>query len=175
MMSKLILNRILAFALDYLIIIGYGMVLFALTTTISVASLSPLEGQIVGFISLTLPVFLYFYLMEKSSLAATLGKRVMNISVQTNTENNSKRVLLRNILKFIPWEIAHLGVHWIIYYSGIDKAPPVWVWVALILPQIIVLGYILSIIFYKGESSLYDKIANTSIVLNQHKNLSKAF
>ena len=175
MMSKLILNRILAIGLDYLIIITYGAVLFGITTTIGVASISPFEGQIVGFISLTLPVFLYFYLMEKGRLAATLGKRVMNISVQTNTGNNSQRVLLRNILKFIPWEIAHLGVHWIIYYSGIDRAPPVWVWVALILPQVIVVGYILSIILYRGESSLYDKIANTRIVLNQHKNVSKAF
>ena len=169
MMSKLILNRILAFGIDYLIIIGYGVVLFAITTTIGVVSLSPLEGQIVGFISLTLPVYLYFYLMEKSSLAATLGKRVMNISVQTQTENIRYGVLFRNILKFLPWEIAHLGVHWIIYYSGIGEATPIWVWVALILPQVIVLGYILSIVFYEGESSLYDKIANTKIVLNQHK------
>ena len=169
MMNKLILKRILAFGLDYLILVSYGMVLFGVTTTIGVASLTPLEGQLVGFISLTLPVFLYFYLMEKSRLAATLGKRVMNISVQTLIANNSQRILFRNILKFLPWEIAHLGVHWIIYYSTIDKAPPVWVWVALILPQVIVLGYILSIVLYSGESSFYDRIANTKIVLNHRK------
>lgn len=175
MISKLILKRSLAFGLDYLIIIGYGMLLFGVTSTIGVARLSPLEGQVVGFVSLTLPVFLYFYLMEKSSSAATLGKRVMNISVQNHIARKNQRVLLRNILKFLPWEIAHFGVHWIIYYSGIDKAPPVWVWVALILPQVIVLGYISSIILYKGESSLYDKIANTSIVLNKPKNISEMF
>lgn len=166
-MSKLIGKRILAFGLDYLIIVVYGMALFGTASTIGVGSLSPLEGQLIGFITLTLPVYLYFYLMERSSLAATLGKRTMNISVQTDTENNSQRILFRNILKFLPWEIAHLGVHWIIYYSAVDINPPIWVWIALILPQVIVFGYILSIVFYKGKSSFYDKLASTRIELNQ--------
>jgi len=76
------------------------------------------------------------------------------------------RIFFRNILKFLPWEIAHLGVHWMIYYSGIERAAPIWLWIALILPQIIVLGYFLSIVWYKGESSFYDKIANTRVVLS---------
>jgi uncharacterized RDD family membrane protein YckC len=170
MMSKLILKRILAFGLDYLIITGYGMVLFGVTTSIGVAGLSPLKGQVVGFVSLTIPVFLYFFLMEKSSSAATLGKRVMNISVQTHTANNSQKIFVRNILKFLPWEIAHFGIHWIMYYSEIDKAPPVWVWVSLILPQLIVFIYMLSIVLYKGESSFYDRIANTKIVIKPTQN-----
>jgi len=166
-MSKLTGYRILAFGLDYIIIAFYAGVLFGATTFLDIGDLSPTEGQFVGFLTLTLPVFLYFYLMEISSKAATIGKRVMNISVYSDSEKSSQKVFMRNVLKFLPWEIAHFGIHWIVYYSSLDQSPPAWVWGALILPQVVVLGYIVSIVLYKGESSLYDKIANTRIELNQ--------
>lgn len=166
-MSKLIGYRILAFCLDYLIVIVYAMLLFGISIIIDVGQLTPFVGQLIGFLTLTLPVYLYFFLMERSSLAATIGKKIMNISVHADTENNSQKIFIRNFLKFLPWEIAHIGVYWIIYYSKVDISPPFWVWFALILPQVIVLGYIISIFLYKGETSFYDKIANTRIEINQ--------
>ncbi|MDZ7755982.1 RDD family protein [Rhodohalobacter sp.] len=162
-MSKLTGYRILAFGVDYLIIAVYAVALFGATTFLDVGKLSPAAGQLVGFLTLTLPVFLYFYLMENSSRAATVGKRVMNISVHTDSEKSSQKVFIRNILKFLPWEVAHVGVHWVIYYSALDQSPPAWVWIALILPQVIVLGYLVSIVLSKGESSFYDKLASTRI------------
>jgi len=68
-----------------------------------------------------------------------------------------------NILKFLPWEIAHIGVHWIVYYSNTGTDIPIWVYALLILPQIVVFGYFISLIIYKGEYSFYDKIANTKV------------
>lgn len=165
-MNKLTGYRFLAFGLDYVVIAAYATVLFGLTTFIKIGELSPPAGQLVGFMTLTLPVFLYFYLMEISKRAATIGKRVMNISVQTNSENSNQKVFIRNILKFLPWEMAHVGVHWMVYYSVLDQSPPVWVWAALILPQVIVLGYVISIVLYKGESSFYDKLAHTRLERN---------
>ncbi len=161
-MSKLSIYRILAFSIDYLLIIAYGLLLFGVTTVLDIEHLSPLEGQIVGFLSLTLPVYLYFYSTERSNRAATLGKRVLNIAVRSDTPNK-RAILKRNILKFLPWEIAHIGVHWQVYYANIDETQPLWVWVALIVPQIIVLGYLISIWIYKGQSSLYDRLAGTRV------------
>src|SRR6056297_2158522 len=166
-MSKLTGYRILAFGLDYIIIAFYAGVLFGATTFLDIGDLSPTEGQFVGFLALTLPVFLYFYLMENSSKAATIGKRVMNISVHVKREKRGQYIFIRNFLKFLPWEMAHVGVHWIVYYSALDQSPPEWVWIALILPQVIVFGYLVSIVLYKGESSIYDKLAHTRIELNQ--------
>ena len=162
-MNNLLLKRISAFLIDYLLIVIYALLLFGTTHLIGVKELSPSEGQAVGFISLTLPVFLYFYFMEKSKTAATIGKRVMNIAVYVNDIKTGKSVFLRNFLKFLPWEIAHFGVHWIVYYSAVEKEPPVWLWMALILPQLMVLMYVVSILFYKGKSSFYDQIANTIV------------
>lgn len=166
-MGKLTGRRILAFGLDYLLILFYAIVLFGLTSFFDVGELSTLEGQLLGFLTLTLPVFLYFYLMENSSRAATIGKRVMNISVHSDSEKSSQKVFIRNVLKFLPWEVAHIGVHWIVYYSTLDQSPPAWVWIALILPQVVIFGYLVSIVLYKGEYSIYDKLANTRIELNQ--------
>jgi hypothetical protein len=83
------------------------------------------------------------------------------------TDHNGKsNILVRNILKYLPWEIAHTGVHWIIFYASNNSATPLWVWVVLILPQIISFSYFISMISSKGESSIYDKISKTKLGLN---------
>jgi uncharacterized RDD family membrane protein YckC len=164
-MSKLIVRRVLAFALDYILIMCYAALLFLVVTSMGLSGLSPVEGQLMGFVTLTLPVFLYFYWMEKSSSSATIGKRIMHISVQP-VENKRKHIFIRNLLKFLPWEIAHVGVHWIVYYSNIGQTPPLWIWIVLILPQVLVLGYFVSILYSKGQSSMYDLVANTKIEIN---------
>ena len=162
-MRKLLIKRSVAFGIDYLIIVIYAVLLFGITTLINPENISPIKGQFVGFITLTLPVFLYFYLTEKSIYKGTIGKRIMSISVIIDQQGSNRNILIRNVLKFLPWEIAHIGVHWIVYYSKMEIAPPNWVWVLLILPQIVVFGYLISLVIYKGEYSFYDKIANTKI------------
>ena len=119
-----------------------------------------------GFISLTLPVFLYFFLSEKTK-GASFGKRIMNLSVYSRSKGAKPRILLRNILKFLPWEIAHSGVHWIVFYSKYENHMPIWVWTLLIFPQIIMVAYLVSIFFSQGEDTIYDRISNTRIKINQ--------
>lgn len=159
----------MAYSFDYIIIVAYALLLFAITKILNLKelALTPISGQLLGFISLTLPVFLYFFLSEKGKRRATFGKRIMNISICSQSEDIKPRILLRNILKFLPWEIAHTGVHWIVFYSKNENDAPIWVWAILIFPQIIMVIYILSIITSKGESGIYDSISNTKIKINQ--------
>lgn len=164
----LILKRCLAFFIDYFIVILYAVALYLVTINIidistKATEVSPLKGQVIGLISITLPVFLYFYLMEKSKYKATFGKLVLKLKVNTNDFNNS--ILIRNLLKFLPWEIAHFGVHWIVYYSNNNQEIPIWVYITLIVPQLIILAYFISIILSNGKFSLYDNIAKTKISL----------
>ena len=167
-------KRFLAFMIDYLIIISYVLLLFLITTNIykyfnvDTASITPITGQIIAFISLTIPVFLYSYFLESSKHQATIGKRIMNIFVTNNWSDRNGSILLRNILKFLPWEVAHLGIHWVIYYSDLGIDPPIWVMIVLIIPQIVIVVYLISIFLHKGTSSLYDKLANTSVLYNQN-------
>jgi uncharacterized RDD family membrane protein YckC len=139
------------------------MALFMLSSAFGEMELDPLQGQMVGFISLTIPVFLYFYLSERGKIKATIGKRLMNIQVNSLQGRHKRNILVRNMLKFLPWEIAHVGVHWIVFYSSNHIETPMWVWIILILPQLIVLTYMVSIVVSKGRGGMYDQFASTSV------------
>lgn len=162
----LIKKRLIAALIDYLVILLYGFILYSVTTNIYTldelsTNTNPINGQLIGFVSLTLPVFLYFYLMEASNLKATLGKMALKIQV----ESKKGSVLKRNILKFLPWEIAHTGLHWMYYYNSNDTNEPHWLWVLLIVPQLIAIIYFISILHTKGTSGIYDCLAKTNIKL----------
>ena len=157
----MIWKRFLAFLIDYFILVIYGTLLFGLSTFLLESDLhfGPLKGQLIGLITMTIPVFLYFYLLESGKSHATVGKRLLKLRVVGENANYFKR----NLLKFIPWEIAHTGVHWVVYYSDNSMNVPAWNWIFLVLPQIIVFGYMISILAFKGKSSIYDKMAKTSV------------
>ncbi|MEQ1746216.1 MAG: hypothetical protein ABMA02_12375 [Saprospiraceae bacterium] len=76
----------------------------------------------------------------------------------------NKAVFIRNVLKFLPWEIAHFGVHQLLHFEGYESQTPFWVWTVLILPQVMVFTYFLSMIFDKEGKSVYDKIAGTRVM-----------
>jgi uncharacterized RDD family membrane protein YckC len=169
-MRQLLFKRILASTIDYAIIAGYAGILFLCTNIItSISNLNfsenPIIGQLIGFMTLTLPVITYSYLTEKSNWRGTIGKRLQKVVVLTDQNEIPKSILLRNILKYLPWEIGHTGVHWIVYYSSNSIETPLWVWVVLILPQIISIMYFISIVVSRGQSSIYDRISMTSIIV----------
>lgn len=161
----LLKRRILAALVDYLIIVVYALVLFSITITLfpleELSNNNPISGQLIGLLSLTLPVFLYFILMESSKYKASLGKLALNIKVNSKTGS----VLKRNVFKLLPWEVAHLGVHWMFYYNSNTIDEPAWLWMALVIPQATALFYFVSIIYTKGKSSIYDKFSCTSVTI----------
>ena len=168
-MTKTLKHRILACIIDYGIIAGYATLLFLVANLFFSIFVwkpgnNPIIGQLIGFLTLTFPVVTYSYLTEKSSWRGTVGKKLQKLIVLTDQNKSAKNILLRNILKFLPWELAHTGIHWTIYYTSNGIETPLWTWVILILPQVFVLGYFVTILISKGESSIYDKISKTKIV-----------
>jgi len=175
-MNSLILRRAFAILLDYLIIVLYGVVLYTITisiydqTSLSSVNIGPVQGQIIGLFSITIPVFLYFVLTERSRQRASLGKRLVGLSISRNDSTQKANIWYRNFLKFIPWEIAHFGVHWIIYYSRLEQDIPLWIWVSLIIPQLLVFIYVISAIINKGSQTVYDRMANTQVKIKSKSN-----
>lgn len=163
---KLLHARSLAFLIDYLIMLVYISLLVGASFSITFAfnlnpqNLHPFFAQLLGFVTLTLPIFFYFYSSEIGQQQGSIGKQKMGIQLSTK---NRKAVLLRNIYKFLPWEIAHTGVHWVIFYSLKGINTPFWVWAFLITPQLMAVIYFISIIKSNGKSSLYDHYAKTSL------------
>ena len=166
-MTKLFQKRVFAFAIDYLIIAIYAVGLYLISTflqssfNINLSFDAPIKRQVLSFATLTLPVFLYFYLSERSKFKVTVGKKFMNLSIASNSSKSN--IFLRNFLKFLPWEIAHVGVHFLFQFENQNIEMPLWNWFLLIIPQVIVFIYFLTILFSKGKSSFYDKMAKTSI------------
>ena len=164
------IKRIIAYFIDYLIVLTYIGILIFISVFLfdslakDTSFISPVKGQLLGFFTLTLPVFFYFYLSERGKYGATLGKRIMKLKVIPVNPSQKKKVGLRNILKFLPWEIAHTGIHWLFYYYHQQIELPVWISILLILPQIIVFAYLISVVKSKGKSSLYDHFSETKIV-----------
>lgn len=156
------LKRILAFMLDYLLIMLYALVLFAAVVYLgwdsSVGKLSLLQQQMVSFGLLTLPVYLYFALSEFYA-GKTIGKRLLSLRVIAPRKSN---IICRNIWKFLPWEVAHFAVYQMSDPHSNDT--PVWVWCCAIIPQLVVAAYLITLIVNKGKATLYDTWANTEVV-----------
>lgn len=155
---NLLARRVIAFCTDYLIFASYAVLLFVVVSSLDPPPAGPIRGQIIAFFSLTLPVVLYGIVLEGGPKKATIGKRWMRIEVVGDGS-----VVFRNILKFLPWEIAHGGVHWMYYYEDVGGTIPGIIWILLVLPQVVVVVYVVSILVSRGRSSVYDKMAKTEI------------
>lgn len=168
---ELFYRRVTAGLIDYGIIFIYAIGLYILSTVLISLQLPmkiihPIQGQLIGFSTLTLPVFLYFIFFERFANGASIGKKAMNIKVALN-KNCSHAFIKRNILKLLPWEVAHLGVHWLLYYERSPYDVAIWIWAALIIPQIVVIFYFLSILKSKGKQSIYDSWAGVEVSMNK--------
>ena len=67
------------------------------------------KAQGIGLLTMTMPVTLYFAFCESSATRASLGKRMLGLAVsrETGERLSFRSVLLRNAVKFVPWEFGH--------------------------------------------------------------------
>lgn len=160
-------TRIIAFFWDYLIILGYLLVLFGVSffaqpLLIPLFRASALSAEITGFLLITLPVYLYFAISEGSKLHATWGKRKMGIVV-VGVQGQSIGLghsLFRSALKFIPWELAHFTVWHIVLPS---EYPDYLIYLLLITVYGLVFIYLISPLKSKNKQTVYDFIAGTVV------------
>lgn len=144
----MIVRRSVAFLIDWCVIAVWGSVLFGVVVGVNggvpEAPGSPWRGQVVGLIAMTLPVLLYFALLEAGPWRGTLGKRLMHMQVERADGGRPRfgRTLLRNAIKFLPWECGHLVAQQAIHAG--ESSPPIWVWafaaVAFLGPAVWLIG-----------------------------------
>ena len=104
--------------------------------------------------------FMPVFPISEQNKKGTLGKQWMKIGLKNNSKRN---IFIRVLFKILPWEMAHFGIHWSVYYDTNGLEIPLWNWVVNILPQVIILFYFITIVLSNGKSSIYDKIAKTRI------------
>ena len=145
-----------------------GTILISKFFDLKLDNVNPVTGEIIGFATLTLPVILYFTLSENGKYLGTIGKRKIGLQIvnKSLTKASIKQLLLRNCLKFLPWELAHFFIYRLFYFNSLSKTIPDWVLTGLIVSQGLALIYLLCIIFTKNNQSIYELISRTIVVKN---------
>jgi len=116
-------KRLKAFAFDYLIILAYIVVMAGINfgiilrgralEDVSPLFASPIVKDAMAFLTLILPVILYFTLQESSPRQGTWGKKKAGIRV-INAHGgtlNKLQAFVRSLVKFLPWQIAHTSIY----------------------------------------------------------------
>lgn len=161
--------RFKAFAVDYLLIFGY-LLLVMVVSVFLIPSLqelfqaSPGKAQLTGFLLVTLPVSLYFVVMDSQLGRQSFGKRKIHIQVvdERHKAISVYRAAWRTALKFLPWELSHFMAYRMIYLGDGAVQPMDYVIGGLVYALIFL--YIFMAVFTKSKQSLYDRIAKTYVV-----------
>jgi uncharacterized RDD family membrane protein YckC len=174
---RLLVRRLAAFLLDWLLILVYIAILIGIGLLIRQSPLAPGWGALfadanraeaTAFVLLVLPVIAYFALFESSARQATPGKHRLRLTVATldGDRVGIGRAALRNLLKFIPWELAHASI-WRIpgLFSGRfpTASLPLGVQAGLILVYVIGGVYAISLLVTPRRQTIYDLLTGTVV------------
>lgn len=161
--------RLKAFAVDYLLIFAYlsALLIFSVFLMPSIQEWfqdSRVTAQLAGFLLLTLPVSLYFIIMDSRIGKQSIGKRKMQIRVvdENNRSISIYRSIFRIALKFLPWELSHFMAYRMIFMEDNEVLLVDYFMGGLVYGLIVL--YILMVFLKKNKQSLYDYFAKTYVV-----------
>ena len=169
-------KRVAAFALDYLIIASYLVVLLGIGVGVTFAFgplgrtgwfLSPMVLDAMAFLTAVLPVILYFAFQESSSAQATWGKRKMGLKVVNAHDQRLKtpQAFVRAAIKFLPWQMAHTSLFHIPGWPFAPEEPTQMVAVGLILAQTLAVAYLILLGIGKAHRTPYDWASGAFVVV----------
>ncbi len=170
---NLALLRLLAFLVDYGLMVLFVAVLsvagFAIRSQLGVTSPAPMTfqqkllAQAIVSATIMLPIMLYFAVAESSRWQATIGKRVLRLQVADDHGGRPPllRTLLRAMVKFAPWELAHTGV-WHVPGTPFVSEPAAFSYGTWITALVLALWWFASIWLGDGRTP-YDRIAGTVV------------
>ncbi|MBV1778820.1 RDD family protein [Paeniglutamicibacter sp. ABSL32-1] len=138
-------RRLAATGLDYLAILAWMTILGVASLVVflvrgelpdTLGTIGPVGSQLVYFLLLTFVVGIYLYRTEAGPHHATWGKRRMGLEVTgaDGAAPSRAKILLRTIVKLLPWELAHFFVWqmmYVYYREGYESEPPPWIFVGL--------------------------------------------
>lgn len=160
-------KRILSWLLDYLLILVYMGVMLAISLLVYCGVLGYVPtlnqtGMNLVSLALILPVMAYFIVTEAGKKHASFGKWKLELSVASvrAAAVRFRQVLVRNLVKFIPWQAAHMMI-----FNGIVndwEITPYFTVTAAICYGLLAL-YLLLVFARKDHRGLHDLIAGTVV------------
>lgn len=111
------MRRILAMFIDIILVLMYALLVFLINVTLPIElTFNEVTANLVGIVTMILPVGLYFYLCE-SRFGFTLGKRLFHLRVDASKGN----ILLRTLLFVLPWMFGHMFAYRGFYSDWSDQ------------------------------------------------------
>lgn len=105
--------RVKEFAYDYLVILGYLVLLFGVTMAVymllldGIPQMSELQSQLIALVTSVLPVILIFTYLDYAR-GGSFGKKKAGLKLVYRYKS-VKSSLIRNIIKFLPWQLGHIS------------------------------------------------------------------
>ena len=126
-----------------------------------------LSAQATGFALVTLPISLYFALLE--ARGSTLGKQQRGLTVRRlNGQALGLRVSVqRTDLKFLPWELSHTCI----WQLRFEQLPSEVIVAGFILVWVLVGGNALSLLTKVRHQTLCDKLLRIMVTGTRAENL----
>ncbi|MBE1603508.1 RDD family protein [Actinopolymorpha pittospori] len=153
---------------DYLLIVGW-LALLAGLYLLGLRPLDRLAGAplVVADLAITglsvVPVWVYLVVTEAGTVQATWGKRRAKLIVTVGSGSGRAgqvRVMARNAVKLLPWELAHLAV--LRFWTGEDDS--VVAVVALVLCYGLIVATVALMLLRPDRAALHDLVAGTRVV-----------
>lgn len=161
-------RRLVASLFDYCVMLGWLAVLAAVFIPLHRAGFKPWAGHtdVVAFAASVLPVWLYLTLTEAGSAHATWGKRRIGLVVQEHGPGPAfpARIAVRNAVKLLPWELAHLGIAPLLApASATTLVSPALAWIPITAAYVLVGVTIACAFIRRDHAALHDLVADTRV------------
>lgn len=162
--------RIKALFIDYLSIILYLGILFAVTMGIyhlffqGIPEFTEQKSQWISLLTTVLPVTVYFTIKECGKSFASFGKKKVGLKV-IYLKNPIIGSTIRNIMKFLPWQLAHMAVIRGIYNGFESHYVTIFYTLSILLPII----YIMMVMVRKDHRHIPDLLAKSYVGVDGSK------
>lgn len=154
-------RRLKELLIDYIFILIYLVLLFGIVMGIyfvvlkGIPEFNEWQSQILATVTSVIPIILIFACFDYNK--GSIGKQKSGLKLHYKNKNFGTS-LIRNIIKFLPWQLAHIGViHGI--YSEFDALAIIFTNLSMALALVML---IMSLV-RKDKRHLGDLIAGTQI------------
>lgn len=157
-------RRMVAGLIDNALIIGWACLIAAVSLSLGGGTMSvKWLGYLLALSTLTLPVVVVFALFEATGRHATPGKRLLGLEVAgIGAAPGFARLLMRNVLKFLPWELAHIGI-WLTPGQPFVEAPGIVGWSFIFAGELLALVWLAGLFIGTGRP-VHDRLVQTCVL-----------
>jgi uncharacterized RDD family membrane protein YckC len=163
-------RRLGAAAMDLWVVLAWGAaggITYLILRTFGHVPTTPVASDVLGFLTLVVPVTATLAAQESSKHRATIGKRRVGflVTATSGSQISFARSIARSSVKFLPWQLAHTGV----FHMIAGSTDPIFMGLA-IGAQVLVLGNLAVMLLHPEHRAVHDLVAGTKVVDSRSPN-----